>query len=90
MYYVYILESEKNKNQYIGQTDNVESRLIRHNAGRVTSTKSGRPWKLKYWMSYETRSEAYKVEQLLKSYKKRDRVNKFAEKNNFRGIAQSG
>lgn len=90
MYYVYILESKKNKGHYIGQTEDLDARLKKHNAGRVISTRSGIPWSLKYFKSYKTRGEAYKVEQLLKSFKKRDRVSKFAEENNFRGIAQSG
>ena len=90
MYYVYILESERNKKHYIGQTQDLEARLDRHNAGRVTSTKPGKPWKLKYWKSFEKRSEAFKTEQLLKSFKKQDRVIRFAEENDFRGIAQSG
>ena len=68
MYYVYILESEKNNKHYIGQTEDLESRLERHNAGRVNSTKSARPWKLKYWKDFETRGEAYKIEQLLKKF----------------------
>ncbi|MFO7853339.1 MAG: GIY-YIG nuclease family protein [Bacteroidota bacterium] len=83
MYFVYILESEKNRKYYIGQTEKLESRLERHNAGRVNSTKSGKPWKLIYWKNFETRGEAYKVEQLLKSFKKRDRVIRFAEENEF-------
>lgn len=90
MYFVYILESKKNKKRYIGQTEDLEARLKRHNAGRVISTKSGIPWSLKYWKSFEARGEAYKTEQILKKFKKRDRVVKFAEENDFRGIAQSG
>ena len=74
---------------YIGQTQDLKARLKRHNAGRVISTRSGKPWKLKYWKEFESRSEAFKTEQLLKSFKKRDRVIKFAEEY-FRGIAQSG
>lgn len=87
MYYVYILESESNKKHYIGQTDDLEARLKRHNAGKVISTKSGKPWKLKYWRNCETRGEAYKIEKILKKFKKRVRVIKFAEENNFSAFA---
>ncbi len=33
-FYVYILYSEKTNQFYKGQTDNVENRLKRHNAGK--------------------------------------------------------
>jgi len=39
MYYAYIIESEKNERYYIGQTDDLEARLDRHNKGRNHSTK---------------------------------------------------
>ncbi len=90
MFYVYILESDKDNRHYIGQTSDLENRVKRHNAGRVTSTRSWRPWTLKYWKAYETRGEAFKTEQLLKKLKNRERVIRFAQENNFRGIAQSG
>jgi len=90
MFFVYILESEKARKHYIGQTNDLEARVKRHNAGKVASTKYGRPWILKYWKSFETRSEAFKTEQLLKKFKRRERILKFADENDFRGIAQSG
>ena len=37
-YYVYILQSEKDKNFYIGFTTNLKNRLKDHNMGRNTST----------------------------------------------------
>jgi predicted GIY-YIG superfamily endonuclease len=33
-YYVYILKSLKDQTYYVGSTQNLESRLIRHNEGR--------------------------------------------------------
>ncbi len=90
MYWVYILESEIYKKYYIGQTEDLEARLERHNKGRNISTRAYVPWKLKWWKEFGTRSEAVKMETRLKSIKKRDNIEKFVLQNNFRGIAQSG
>ena len=90
MFFAYILESEVTGRFYIGQTENLEARLERHNKGRNRSTKSGIPWKLKFWKEFQTRSEAIVAERKLKSLKKRDLIIRFAEENNYRGIAQSG
>ena len=90
MFFVYILESQKTGKFYIGQTNNLELRLKRHNLGRVLSTKSGIPWRLLFQNEYSTRKEALDIERQLKGIKKRNLVIKFARKNKFRGIAQSG
>ena len=71
MYYVYILKSLKNNKYYIGQTENLEKRVKEHNKGLSRSTKGGRPWKAVYIKKFSTRKESYKVEQRLKSIKKR-------------------
>ena len=89
-YYVYILESVKSGKYYIGQTENLEERVAKHNAGRNLSTRHDIPWQLKWWKEYETRSEAIKVEIRIKEIKKRKGIEKYIEKNKFRGIAQSG
>lgn len=52
IYYVYILKSTKNNKFYIGQTGNIYKRFLRHNKGKVKSTKSGAPWKLVYSEEY--------------------------------------
>ena len=53
-YYVYILYSQKRQKYYVGQTNNVISRLLRHNNGYVKSTKSGLPWKLLLTINVES------------------------------------
>ena len=67
MYYVYVLKSQKDSNYYIGQTNNLDSRLKRHNAGYIKSTKNRRPLKLIFHKSINSRSEAMKYERYLKS-----------------------
>ena len=72
MYFVYILYAEKFDRYYIGQTDNLELRLSRHNSGRVKSTKHYIPWKLKYYEEFEFRGEALKRERFLKKQKSKE------------------
>lgn len=69
MYVVYILKSKKTDKFYIGQTNNLEARLKRHNNGNNKSTKAGIPWSVVYHESCPTRSEAFRREQQIKSYK---------------------
>lgn len=69
MFYTYIIQSEKTNRYYIGFTSNIESRLKKHNAGEVRSTKYGIPWKLIYKESFEKKNEAWKREQQIKKYK---------------------
>ncbi len=69
MYIVYIIQSEVDKTHYIGHAENVKQRLKQHNAGRVHSTKSKRPWKIVYAERYDTKSEAYNRELQIKAYK---------------------
>ena len=90
MFFVYIIEAEKSKRYYIGQTETLDERLKRHNMGRNLSTKAYIPWKLKWWKEFSTRSEAVKVESKLKRIKKRESIYKFILENSFRGVAQPG
>ncbi len=52
---------------YVGMTENVEARLVRHNRGDNRSTKSHRPWVLFFFEVFPTRDEARKREVYLKS-----------------------
>lgn len=49
MYYSYILKSLKDWRYYYGQAKDLEKRLIRHNSGKVRSTKSRRPFEIHYF-----------------------------------------
>ncbi|MCX5719285.1 MAG: GIY-YIG nuclease family protein [Nitrospirae bacterium] len=77
MYSVYILQSEKDHSLYIGQTNNIDDRLLRHNQGRSKYTKSKRSWKLLYAESFPSRSEAVKREIQLKALHRKDLLLKF-------------
>ena len=76
MYKVYVLYSSKYDQIYIGQTDDLEDRLERHNTGKSRYTKRYIPWELIYFEEYETRSEAMKREKELKTHRGRDYIRK--------------
>ncbi len=65
-YIVYILYSAIWKRYYVGQTNNLEDRLKRHNKGLVKSTKGGIPWKLVTTFKVESRSASMKLETKIK------------------------
>ncbi len=74
MFYVYILFSDKFDRFYIGQTNNIESRLLRHNKGYVKSTKAYKPWDLIHTERFSSRSDALKRESYLKSLKSKSKL----------------
>ena len=87
---MYIIESEINKRYYIGQTEDLEGRIKRHNEGKNLSTKAYVPWHLKWWKEYETRSEAVRVERMLKGIKKRAGIERRVKEHFFSGCGAVG
>jgi len=79
VYYVYILKSEQFDKYYIGQTNNIDNRLHRHNAGMETFTSMYCPWILVGYITKETRSEAMALEIKLKNLN-RERLISFIKK----------
>ena len=67
MYFIYILQSLKDKKLYIGCTKNIEDRFIQHNAGAVKSTKNRRPLDLIYYEAFKYESDARKQELFYKT-----------------------
>ncbi|MBU2259725.1 GIY-YIG nuclease family protein [Patescibacteria group bacterium] len=65
-HYVYILENKKGR-QYVGSTQDVKKRLLKHNIGEVPHTSKYRPWKLKFACSFSTKQQALVFEKYLKS-----------------------
>ena len=66
---VYILQSDSTRAFYIGEAEDLQKRLKKHNNGESRSTKSGRPWRLVYSEEFPSRSEAVRRERSLKSPK---------------------
>ena len=67
MYYIYVLQSEKDNNFYVGYTANLKERLKLHNDGKIKSTKGRRPFKLIYYEACLEQKDALKREKYLKS-----------------------
>jgi len=66
-YYVYILQSEKDKMLYTGYTNNLKERLSQHNDGKVISTKNRKPFKLVYFEGCLNQQDATHREKYLKT-----------------------
>lgn len=66
MSYLYILQSTRDYTTYVGISKDVEKRLLQHNAGRVKSTKSKKPWLVIHTEFFGALSEAKKREWFLK------------------------
>ena len=71
-YYTYVLRSLKNGDFYVGSTADVYKRLVRHNSGKVRSTKGYAPWKLLQHEQFISRSEAVQHERFLKSHQQKE------------------
>jgi putative endonuclease len=67
MWYVYILQSSKDKKYYTGSTNDLKRRFNEHDAGKVFSTKNRRPLELIYYEAGLDRIKARKREKYLKT-----------------------
>ena len=68
-HYVYIIQSQKDKGYYIGETADVQSRLAYHNKGLQRSTKNRMPFSILLVEEYENREKALLREKQIKSWK---------------------
>jgi len=66
MHYVYILQSQKDKSLYVGSTENVKKRVSEHNNGKSTYSNSKRPYVLKWFCAFPTKTQALAFEKYLK------------------------
>ena len=66
-FYVYILQSFKNKELYIGYTKDLRKRLEKHNQGLNFSTKKYLPWRLIHYEAYLNKNDARRREKYLKT-----------------------
>lgn len=67
---VYIIQSTKTGEIYIGYTNKLKRRLNQHNVGKSFSTKTKGPWVLIYAETYRSREDAKIREQRLKRHAK--------------------
>ncbi len=66
-WYVYILQSSKNSEIYIGSTNDLKRRFNDHNEGLCKSTKFGIPWTLEMSIAVKTEEKARELEKYFKS-----------------------
>jgi len=69
MYYVYVLQSLKDKRFYTGFTDNLDRRIEEHNNKQEPSTKSRVPFRLVYFEGCLSKKDAIAREKQLKTGK---------------------
>ncbi len=69
MFYVYVLQSLKDKKLYIGFSTDLKKRLKDHNTGGTKSTKSRRPFKLLYYEAHTSEKDARRRERYFKTEK---------------------
>ncbi len=67
MYYVYVLRSLKDKQLYIGFTEDIKRRFLDHNTGKVQSTHRRVPFEVIYYEASRNKNDAIKREKYLKS-----------------------
>jgi putative endonuclease len=68
MKYVYILQSlEFVERYYVGITDDLKSRLAKHNAGGVSHTSKYKPWRVKTYVAFSDEKNAQAFERYLKT-----------------------
>ncbi len=86
MQYVYVLQSKKDNELYVGCTKNLKQRLVLHNAKKVASTTKRTPLALIYYEAYINPVDAFEREKYMKTnwgknYIKKTSHNFFMNKN---------
>ena len=73
LFYVYLIKTIKGfKNKsYVGYTNNIKSRLSKHNSNKGAKSTKGYKWELVYKKIFKKKSEALSYEYKLKKDKKK-------------------
>lgn len=64
---VYILQSLCGQHFYTGATINLRERLAKHNAGEVPHSRKHDPWRLKTYVAFSNKDQAWAFETYLKT-----------------------
>ena len=67
MKYVYILENHDSEHFYVGITDDLRARLVKHDAGEVPHTSKYRLRRVKTDVAFSDEKQAFEFEKYLKS-----------------------
>ena len=67
-FYVYMLKSvsQGKIKSYVGYTNNISDRLLKHNSNKGAKSTKGYYWEILYKKDFETKSEAMSFEYKLK------------------------
>ncbi|MDP3726400.1 MAG: GIY-YIG nuclease family protein [bacterium] len=65
-YFVYILQSQKDKSYYTGMTEDVQKRLEEHNGGGSRYSSSKKPFTLIWFCAFNDKNKALSFEKYLK------------------------
>ena len=73
LFYVYLIKTIKGfKNKsYVGYTNNIKSRLSKHNSNKGAKSTKGYRWELVYKKVFKNKSKALSYEYKLKKNKKK-------------------
>jgi putative endonuclease len=78
MHFLYILYSKKVNKYYVGETDNIELRLLKHNNYSYDDsfTKIADDWKIVFVFECISRNQAFLLEKFIKKMKSRIFIQK--------------
>ena len=76
MFYNYVLQSEKNREIYVGRTTDLKRRFKEHNQGLTPSTKRYKPWKLIYYEACLNEKDSIRREGYMKTTQGRRLLNR--------------
>jgi len=68
-FYIYVLQSEKDKSIYIGYSNDLKRRFEEHNKGLCPSTKNKAPFRIAAYEAYSSETDARTRERRLKQFK---------------------
>lgn len=76
MFYMYVLQSNKDKRLYVGFSADLKKRIEAHNLGKVEATKNRRPLELVYYEAFKNEKAAREQELFYKTGQGRRILNK--------------
>jgi putative endonuclease len=79
-YFVYILYSHQLDRYYTGYTQDIEERLKRHLSDHKGYTSKAKDWQVVYQENYDSKTDAYKRERQIKSWKSRRKIEELIGK----------
>jgi putative endonuclease len=76
MFTTYIIYSQSLDKYYIGHTADLQQRLIKHLANHKGFTGKVNDWVIVYQETFDSKTEAYKRERVIKNWKSRKMIEK--------------